>query len=259
VSEDPKGQDPRSAGGLIVKEIADIVPEDDKQVAGRDVGAALVNAASTARDVTALLAGVAAIPRVAFGFVLRMARKWRKVPADRRNPIPPQLLLEASAGYATATDDELRAGFERLVTAAMDSETASHAHPSFASALSQMTPIDARFIRLIMERPPVFSSFAGLGERLGRGIDFVAIGVSANNLQRLGLVDAGTPTIIDDLSAVLDDPKDWTMRFGEVRVEEGDKVITGKDGTASGGHTLRVRYRLTELGLTFLFVVCPPR
>jgi Abortive infection alpha len=255
VSEDPKG-----AGALIVKEIADVVPEADKEVMGRDVGKGLANAAAAFRDVTALAKMIAAVPRVAGGFALRMIHRWRQVPADRRSAIPPQLLLEASAGYATATDEELRAGFERLVTAAMDRETAAHAHPSFASALSQMTPIDARLIRLIMERPPVFSSFAELGERLGPGIDFVAIGVSANNLQRLGLADVGTPTIIDDLSAMLlDDPKDWTMRFGEVRVEEGDKVISGKDGTASGGHTLRVRYRLTELGLTFLYVVRPPR
>lgn len=256
MSEDPKGDDPKTASALIVKKIADVVPKDDMQVMGRDVGASLVNAASLARDVTAMLAGVAAIPRVAIGFVVRMARKWGKVPADRRNPIPPQLLLEASAGYASATDDELRAGFERLVTAAMDRETARLVHPAFASALSQMTPIDARLIRLIMERPPTFSSFAELGERLGSGVDFVAIGISANNLQRLGLVDPGTPTIVDDLAAkLLDDPKNWSMRFGQVRVEEGGKVIMGKDGRASGGHVLRVRYQLTELGLSFLFVV----
>lgn len=73
---------------------------------------------------------------------------------------------------------------------------------------------------------------------------------------RLGLVDAGTPTIVDDLSArLLYNPKDWTMRFGEVRVEEGDKIVMGPDGFSSGGHALRVRYRLTELGVTFLFVV----
>jgi hypothetical protein len=169
-------------------------------------------------------------------------------------------MLEASIGYAAATDDELRVGFERLVTAAMDRETARHAHPSFARALTEMTPIDARLVRLIMARPPVFSSFAELGERLGPGVDFIEIGLSANNLQRLGLVDAGTPTIVDDLAArLLDDPKNWSMRFGEVRVEEGNKIIMGNDGVVSGDHTLRVRYQLIELGIDFLFVVRPPR
>jgi len=140
----------------------------------------------------------------------------------------------------------------------MDRETARHAHPSFASALSQMTPLDARLIRLIRERPPTFSSFAELGERLGPGIDFVQIGVSANNLQRLGLVDPGTTTIVDDLTVkLLDDPKNWSMRFGQVLVEEGDKVIMERNGVVSDGHTLRVRYQLTELGLSFLFVVGP--
>jgi hypothetical protein len=33
----------------------------------------------------------------------------------------------------------------------------------------------------------------------------------------------------------------------------------GYDGVASGDHTLRVRYQLTELGLDFLFMVRPPR
>ena len=250
--------DPKTAGAMIVKEIVDVIPDENKQVAGQAIGATLVNAAGALRDLTGLVAGLAAIPRAAIGFALRMTRKARRLPADRRNPIPLQLLLEASAGYAAATDDELRAGFERLVTAAMDRETARHAHPSFASALSQMTPLDARLIRLIRERPPTFSSFAELGERLGPGIDFVQIGVSANNLQRLGLVDPGTTTIVDDLTVkLLDDPKNWSMRFGQVLVEEGDKVIMERNGVVSDGHTLRVRYQLTELGLSFLFVVGP--
>ena len=248
--------DPKSATALIAKEIIDVVPNENKQVGAQALGAAFVNLAEAARDITSLAAGLVAIPRVALGFVLRMARKQRQLPADRRNPVPPALLLEASAGYASATDDELRAGFERLVTAAMDRETARLVHPSFASALSQMTPIDARLIRLIMERPPTFSSFAELGERLGPGVDFVGIGLAAANLQRLGLVDPGTPTIVDDLAAkLLDDPKNWSMRFGQVRVEEGGKVIMEKNGVVSGGHVLRVRYQLTELGLSFLFVV----
>ena len=123
-----------------------------------------------------------------------------------------------------------------------------------------MTPIDARLIRLIMERPPVFSSFAELGVRLGPSVGFVEIGVSANNLQRLGLVDAGTPKIVDDLVGLVarrPEGLDDAIRRGPSR--RGDKVFTGNDGTTSAGHTLRVRYRLTELGLTFLFVVRPPR
>ena len=154
--------DPKSATALIAREVADVVPRENKQVAGRAFGAAFVNAGEALRDVTALIANVVALPRVAAGFAFRIIDKWRRVPAGRRNPIPPQLLLEASAGYAAATDDELRDSFERLVTAAMDWETASSVHPSFASSLSQMTPLDARLMRLIVQPPRAFESFEEL-------------------------------------------------------------------------------------------------
>jgi hypothetical protein len=178
--------DPKSATALIAKEVAEAVPKHDKLAAGQAIGAAFVNAGEALRDLTALVANVVALPRVAAGFALRMIHKWRQVPHDRRNPIPPQLLLEAWAGYAAATDDELRNAFERLVTASMDRETAFRVHPSFASSLSQMTPLDARLMRLINEQPRVFDSFDEQQESLGMSIDFRHVAISASNLKRLG-------------------------------------------------------------------------
>ena len=55
-------EDPKSATGLIVQQVAAVVPQSDKETAGRDLGKALKNVGSIARDLSDLLAGVASVP-----------------------------------------------------------------------------------------------------------------------------------------------------------------------------------------------------
>jgi hypothetical protein len=159
-------EDLKTATGMIVQEVAEMVPQADKNTAGRDLGATLKNVGSIARDLTDLLAGVASIPRRTAEFMARALANFRQIPEERRRTPPPKLLLEAAQGYAQTDDDDLRECFERLVESAMDGETSSLVHPSFVSSLTQMSGLDARFMK-VLTTGEIFPSFSSLRARLG--------------------------------------------------------------------------------------------
>jgi len=177
-------EEPKSATGLIVQQVAAIVPQSDKNSAGRDIGKALKNVGSIARDLSDLLAGVVSIPRRASEFMVRALSKFRQIPDERRRTPSPKLLLEAAQGYAHTDDNDLRTCFERLVDSAMDTKTAALVHPSFVVSLNQMSGTDARFMRLLGAGAK-FIGFAAFYEALGIA-SLASMVVTMDVLTRLG-------------------------------------------------------------------------
>jgi len=250
--------DPSTATGLIVKEMADVLPAADKRIAGRDFGTALKNLGSLASDLTGLLASIVSIPRRTGQFFAWTLTRFRQIPDERRRTPSPKLLLEAAQGYAEADDDELRSDFERLVESAMDSQTASGVHPSFVISLRQMSGLDARFMRLFA-KGCAFRSFAELAELVGAAVDLQSLEIAAANLERLGYIEAGRPTVVGPSSvAEIDlqaEPKGRIVRryFEAVPSEPMTGVKNFPERV-----TFRISYRLTNLGEAFLSAVRRP-
>jgi hypothetical protein len=178
---------PKTAGGMMVEEALDIVPKSSRELAGKHAGDALVNAAEAARDLTALVKGIASLPVGIGGFVARIVRRWRRLPSEKRRPLPVTMLLTAATGYADTKDADLRLAFENLLTSAIDVNRVHRVHPSFARMLVEMTGLEARMLRL-MKSGGEFSSTELLSKAVGVGIDEHASAVAMTHLERLGLL-----------------------------------------------------------------------
>jgi hypothetical protein len=135
----------------------------------------------------------------------------RGVPPARVQPPRPELAAPAIAALRLpGQSDDLRSLYLGLLASAMDAQTASSAHPSFVEIIRQLTPDEARVVRLFTRveasgEPsgfPCVDVVAHLGEESGfvylltgcttlgedAGCGGHLPGSSLVNLERLGLV-----------------------------------------------------------------------
>ncbi|HEY6159201.1 MAG TPA: DUF4393 domain-containing protein [Gemmatimonadales bacterium] len=191
-----------------VKGIVEAVPvyEDVVQPAAREIGKGLQTVAKTIHIALAPVAGLVwgyETMRDYLGEAL--TKRLKGVPTERI--ITPQAMIAGPALDAlkyAGPDPELRELYANLLARAMDERTAQEAHPAFVEILRQLTPDEARILRLFAERSgfPVVSvlshapeggydwvlrHFSMLGEQAGCAFPGL-IATYLDNLCRLGLV-----------------------------------------------------------------------
>jgi hypothetical protein len=137
-----------------------------------------------------------------------LEQKLENVPKE--NIIPPDVTIAGPTLEAlryTGHKEELREMFSTLLAAAMNSETAPKAHPSFVELIKQINVDEAKIIRNLTtntSEPQVSIKIVGIGEEKGfqqiyshfslipytSGCDFPNQGNTyLGNLQRLGIID----------------------------------------------------------------------
>jgi hypothetical protein len=140
----------------------------------------------------------------------------RHVPPDKVKSPPPQIAAGVTRGVQATgpePDGTLREMFASLLATAMQSEGTVLAHPAFAEILSQITPDEARMLRILARRTPspilhrVTLSWAEgaipepgetifetepLPEELGIAKDAELLASYLDNLDRLGLIRLNT-------------------------------------------------------------------
>jgi len=141
-----------------LKGLAEAVPiyQDAIQPAAKEIGAALQTVAKTIHialaPVSALVWGYDHIK----DFVsTRVAEKLKNVPQENivtPNPNVAGPALE-SLRY-TGHEETLREMYANLLAASMDTRTADGAHPAFVEIIRQLTPDEARILRLLIEIRP---------------------------------------------------------------------------------------------------------
>ena len=193
-----------------VKGIVEAVPvyQDVVQPAAKQIGQALETVAKTIHialaPISALVWGYEQIK----DFVLKnVAEKLKDVP--NKNIITPNPNVAGPALEAlryTGHQEQLREMYANLLATSLDSETARNAHPSFVDIIRNMSPDEAKIIRLFATRRsyPVIDLHAQVKDHPGYRIvvsNFSDIGPNAgcehaklcpgylNNLCRLGLLD----------------------------------------------------------------------
>jgi hypothetical protein len=248
----------KSASATIAGEALKVVPEADKQMAGRSFGGALTNLGAALEDVTLWVRLVASVPRGATTFVAKVIDRWRSIPSDRRALPSAKLLLEAAASYGAITDDDLKVRYERLLFSAVDSEAAPRVHPAFVEMIGQMTGAEVR----LADHFPIggyFESYQALTVALGFSIDHHHVEIGMRNLLRLGLITEVGPDLLEPSAA----PDHAFLQrvaklSGGIHVQEVIRVQTidiGGRRTGTTRTTATVNYRLTALGADFLAVV----
>jgi Abortive infection alpha len=253
-------EDRKDASVTITSEALKVLPEADKQIAGRSLGGTLANLTAAAEDVSQWFRVIASVPREALGFVGRVFDRWRRMPPHRRSLPAPKLLLEAAAGYGAATEEDLKVRYERLLSSAIDSEAAPRVHPAFAEMIGQMTGAEARLLDFF-DLGGYFASNDAFISALGFALDKHQLAVAMQNLERLGLVTSGSPVLVEPASANTPDLKRAVaQRLGEIHVEEVTEVaLVDADGTSTGARMKQTsRHGLTALGQDFLSVVGRP-
>lgn len=148
MSDDNKIRDTAEA----VKGIVEAVPvyQDVIQPAAKEVGTALQTVAKTIHIVLAPISALVWGYEQIKDFVsTKVAEKLKDVPPENIAPPKPNVAGPAleSLKY-TGHEETLRDMYANLLAASMDTRTASGAHPSFVEIIRQLTPDEARIIRL---------------------------------------------------------------------------------------------------------------
>lgn len=148
-------------------------------------------------------------------FFARVEKKLEAVPAERQQPAPATIAAPAALQYALLGEGDdvadLREMFENLLTASMDSDTASGAHPAFVSMIQQLTPDEARILKSITRTDYALTTVrtkdqvGHIRERLGFrttlgsevGFDVTRQQRCVSNLVRLGILSFSDLTASD--------------------------------------------------------------
>lgn len=142
-----------------IKGVVEAIPiyQDTFQPAAKEVGTALQTVAKTIHIV------LAPVSALVWGFEqikdfvsTRVADKLKDVPPENIATPKPNVagpLLE-SLKY-TGHEEMLRDMYANLLAASMDTRTASGAHPAFVEIIKQITPDEARILRLFIHDRPL--------------------------------------------------------------------------------------------------------
>ena len=155
MSDESKVRDAADA----VKGIVEAVPvyQDAIQPAAKEIGKGLETVAKTIHIALAPVAGLVwGFERIKDFVHTRVAEKLKDVPPERiTSPSPsvagPALEALRYAGH----DPDLREMYANLLAASMDAATAQNAHPAFVEIIKQLSPDEAKLLRLFVRRRPL--------------------------------------------------------------------------------------------------------
>lgn len=250
-----------------VRGLVESVPvyQDALQPAVRELGTGLQ---TVARTVHIVLAPVAALvwgyDQVKDFVSTRVAEKLKGVPPERiRTPEPNVVGPALQALRYTGHQESLRELYANLLATALDADTAPQAHPAFVDMIKNMSPDEARIMRLFAGGSwfPVIDvriyfkgqegyqvimrSFSEIGQK--SECAFPAMTPSyIDNLSRLGLVESpgalglGSPYLTGDN---IYEP-----------LEQSQDIVAIKDAAAAEGNRIefgRTFVRMTDLGRQF--------
>ena len=244
-----------------VKGIVEAVPvyQDGLQPAVRELGLGLQTVAKT---VHIALAPVAALvwsyDKIKDFLSTRVAEKLRGVPSDRIITPEPHVVVPAlTALVYTAHQETLRELYANLLATSLDRDTCSLAHPAFVDIIKNMSPDEARIMRLFSARHAfpvlevrvrdqkegnyqvVLRNFSFIGKEAGCSHpDFTPNYL--NNLSRLGLLEIPVQTNVG--SPTLAAPNTYEP------LESDPEVLAIKEKVdQSGSHTI-----LFQRGMVFI-------
>jgi hypothetical protein len=131
-----------------------------------------------------------------------VTERLKDVPKDKVVLPNPRIAVPALQALTYSLDDELiREMFANLLAADMNDDRKKDAHPAFVELIKEMTPTDARVLKLVRDKPAQCSFTVRIGSAsrfFGRethysfsieGLSDNEIGTSLNNLERLGLLE----------------------------------------------------------------------
>lgn len=259
---------------IVVEAVSDLVKavpiyQDTLQPAAKELGKALQ---TVAKSIHLALAPVAALvwgyEQIQQYLSETLARRLMHVPTERiitPSPVIAGPILEALRFVGTV--EELRDLYANLLASSMDRSTASNTHPSFVEVIKNLSPDDARIIRLfasrlhypvidIRARTPVdrtgryhyrlvVVNHSSLGELAKCERD--ATGTYLDNLCRLGLLHIQE----DELTA-----KAYDGIVDEKELEELRKEIEAEKDWEM--QIVRKGVRITNFGINFLQSCLPP-
>ncbi|MCY7800785.1 DUF4393 domain-containing protein [Bacillus haynesii] len=150
-------------------------------------------------------------------FKEELEKKVSSIPEENLVEPPLHIIgptIEASKFYFES--DELRSMFSNLIAASIDSETINKTHPAFVDCIKQLSPLDAKNLRLFKNKSSILpiAKYKLLKED-GSGVtvqDNVFLSneevqnidlnsASLTNLSRLGLVQITYDTSLTDINA----------------------------------------------------------
>lgn len=159
----------KAVTGAIAKGAAELAPaiyEDGLRPAVKQVGIALETVSRAINLALSPLRGLVWGGERCETFIrTRVAEKLREVPPDQIITPDASVAGPAIERLRFAGDKaDLREMFANLLATAMDSKTASTAHPAFAEIISQLTPDEARMLEVIgkSKQFPAIQVFAQL-------------------------------------------------------------------------------------------------
>lgn len=250
-----------------VKGLVEAVPiyQDALQPAMREIGAGLQMIAKTIHIV------LAPISTLVWGYdqikefvSTRVAEKLKGVPPNRIQTPEPHVVGPAlEALRYTGHEESLRELYANLLATSLDAETARQAHPAFVDMIKNMSPDEARIMRLFAIRdafPIVDVHFYAKGENGYRVLfrSLSSIGREAgcsfqdltpnylDNLSRLGLIES--PGAYGLASPTLTGPNMYEPLEQDDEVQRIRSEIDAAAGRIEFGRTFM---RITDLGKQF--------
>lgn len=180
-----------------------------------------------------------------------LKEKLKDVPEENLQEPPVSVAGPAlEALRYTYDEEELREMYENLLASAMDTRKVSQTHPAFVDAIKQMSPLDAKIMKIISERRQLRCArirfqIKNTDKEYSNGMPdyFVAelstienpfiVSSSITNLARLGIVDVIDGTIRgQDYESLKTDPYvvkrfEEFKEFGnEIELKMSPKVLT---------------------------------
>jgi hypothetical protein len=149
MSEENKIRDAADA----IKGLVEAVPvyEDALQPAAREIGRALQTIAKTVHIVLAPVSALVwGYDKIKDFVSTAVAEKLSQIPIERLQTPAPNVacpLLEALR--YTGHEETLRDMYANLLAASMDTQTAFEAHPSFVDIIKQISPDEARLLKIM--------------------------------------------------------------------------------------------------------------
>ncbi len=148
----------KEAGDIAeaVKGIVEAVPiyQDAIQPGAKQIGMALETVGKAVNVALAPVKGLVwGYERVGEFVTKRVAEKLQKVPPERIQT--PNLMIAGPTLEAlrfAGSDESLRELYANLLATSLDSETARNAHPSFVTIIRDMSPDEAKVMRLFATR-----------------------------------------------------------------------------------------------------------
>ncbi len=142
-----------------VKGITEAVPvyQDVIQPAAKEIGTALQTVAKTIHIVLAPVSALVwGYDQIKDFVSTKVAEKLKDVPPENIATPKPNVAGPAleSLKY-TGHEETLRDMYANLLAASMDTRTANGAHPAFVEIIRQLTPDEARIIRLFAQKRPL--------------------------------------------------------------------------------------------------------